>query len=117
MQGAEVPPRPLGIQDLLGVLVSGESSDPAGGSGADGSSGAEATADTDASAGAWVAGADVEGSDHERALEQLFSHFREAFGGDNCEQPAHTLLSTVPILEAVGRLRCHIGGGPGRRLP
>ncbi len=108
-----MPPRPLGIQDLLGVLVSGERSDPAGGSGGDGSSGAEVDADMDAAAGASVAGA--EGTGQEHALQQLFSHFRDAFGGENCEQPAHTSLSSVPILDAVGRLRCHIGGDPGRR--
>lgn len=76
-QGGVVPPRPLGIQDVLMQLVQG------GGAAA---AGADADADTSHGDGndAVVQLPEATPEDRERALEQLFEHFRDAFGGENC---------------------------------
>ncbi len=77
MQGGVVPPRPLGIQDVLMQLVQG------GGAAA---AGADADADTSHGDGndAAVQPPAETPEDRERVLEQLFEHFRDAFGGENC---------------------------------
>lgn len=110
LQEEDAPPRQPGVQDMLSMLVSGGMAQaaPAAETAADGD-GAQPAADAQ--------------EQRTRALEQLFDHFRDAFGGDNgaqttasvshmCAKPAvsssELSAAKIPAETAVKHVSNHI---------